>query len=90
MSRSSSKNKWWTYLWLRSEVPLILFILFNLGASALTGWYTPRLVTDFYQSLKNSVIGISKESARTLIVVRVVLISPLSILPTWLIGISAE
>ncbi len=53
MSRSSSKNRWWTYLWLRSEVPLIIFILINLGASALTGWYTPRLVMDFYQSLKN-------------------------------------
>lgn len=53
MSRSSSKNRWWTYLWLRSEVPLIIFILINLGASAFTGWYTPRLVTDFYQALKN-------------------------------------
>jgi ATP-binding cassette subfamily B multidrug efflux pump len=53
MSRSSSKNRWWTYLWLRSEVALIIFILINLGASALTGWYTPRLVMDFYQSLKN-------------------------------------
>src|SRR6187402_671966 len=53
MSQSSLKSRWWKYLWLNSEVPLILFILFNLGASALTGWFTPKLVTSFYESLKN-------------------------------------
>jgi ABC-type multidrug transport system fused ATPase/permease subunit len=53
MSHSSLKNRWWNYLWLSSEVPLIVFILVNLAASAVTGWYTPRLVTDFYESLKS-------------------------------------
>jgi ABC-type multidrug transport system fused ATPase/permease subunit len=52
--RTSSKNSWWTYLWLKSENPLIIFILINLGISALTGYYTPRLITDFYGALKNN------------------------------------
>jgi ABC-type multidrug transport system fused ATPase/permease subunit len=51
--QSSSKNKWWTYLWLSSEIPLILFILMNLVVSAVTGYLTPRWISDFYQSLKN-------------------------------------
>jgi ATP-binding cassette subfamily B multidrug efflux pump len=48
---SSSKNRWWTYLWLKSEQPLILFIFFNLGVSAFTGYFTPRLISRFYESL---------------------------------------
>ena len=39
------------YLWLRSEWFLVAFILFNLGVSALTGYYTPQLITRFYESL---------------------------------------
>ncbi|MGE3611733.1 MAG: ATP-binding cassette domain-containing protein [Bacteriovoracaceae bacterium] len=53
MSLSSSKNKWWTYLWLRSELPLIILICLNLCVSAVTGYFTPRLISEFYQSLKN-------------------------------------
>lgn len=41
----------WSYLWLRSEWPLAAFIFFNLGVSALTGYYTPRLITKFYEAL---------------------------------------
>lgn len=51
MSLSSSKNNWWTYLWLRSELPLILFILLNLVISSVTGYLTPKLITSFYESL---------------------------------------
>lgn len=53
MSHTSSKNNWWTYLWLKSELPLIIFILFNLGVSSLTGYLTPRLITDFYNALND-------------------------------------
>lgn len=49
---SSSKNNFWKHLWLRSELPLIIFIFMNLVVSAVTGYLTPRLITDFYQSLK--------------------------------------
>lgn len=52
--RTSSKNSWWTYLWLKSENPLIIFIIINLGISALTGYYTPKLITEFYGALKNN------------------------------------
>lgn len=51
MSVSSLKNKWWTYLWLSSEVPLIIFILINLMVSAVTGYLTPQFISNFYQSL---------------------------------------
>jgi len=50
---SSLKNNFWKHLWLRSEFPLVIFILFNLMISAVTGYLTPRLITDFYQSLNN-------------------------------------
>ena len=53
MSVSSLKNNLWRHLWLRSELPLVVFIFFNLVISAVTGYLTPRLITDFYQSLKN-------------------------------------
>jgi ABC-type multidrug transport system fused ATPase/permease subunit len=52
MQLSSSKNRWLHYLWLRSELPLIIFILINLVVSAITGFFTPRLITEFYQSIK--------------------------------------
>jgi ABC-type multidrug transport system fused ATPase/permease subunit len=41
------------YLWLRSEVPLLIFILFNIVVTAITGYLTPRFITQFYNSLKN-------------------------------------
>ncbi len=40
-----------SYLWLRSEWFLAAFIFLNLGVSALTGYFTPRLITQFYESL---------------------------------------
>lgn len=49
--RSSLKNSWLNYLWLSTEKPLIIFILFNLVVSSVTGFYTPRLITQFYDSL---------------------------------------
>ncbi len=39
------------YLWLKSEWFLAAFIFINLGVSALTGYFTPRLITQFYESL---------------------------------------
>lgn len=53
MSRSFLKSSIWKHLWLSSQLPLILFILFNLLVSAVTGYLTPRLISDFYQSLKD-------------------------------------
>jgi len=53
MSVSSLKNRWWTYLWLSSELPLIIFIFMTLVVSAITGYLTPQLISDFYQSLTN-------------------------------------
>jgi ABC-type multidrug transport system fused ATPase/permease subunit len=53
MSVSSSKNSLWNYLWLKSETLLIVFIFFNIGVSALTGYFTPRLTAEFYQSLQD-------------------------------------
>ncbi len=41
----------WSYLWLKSQWLLATFIFINLGVSALTGYYTPRLITRFYESL---------------------------------------
>lgn len=55
MSVSSLKNNLWKHLWLKSEFPLVVFILFNLMISAVTGYLTPRLISDFYQSLKDDV-----------------------------------
>jgi ABC-type multidrug transport system fused ATPase/permease subunit len=52
MSLSFSKSSLWKHLWLRSQLPLIIFILINLLVSAVTGYLTPRLISDFYQSLK--------------------------------------
>lgn len=50
---SSLKNNFWKHLWLKSELPLIIFIMLNLVVSAVIGYLTPRLITDFYQSLKD-------------------------------------
>lgn len=48
---ASSKNRWWTYLWLESEIPLLVVIFTTVGVSALTGYLTPRLVSSFYEAL---------------------------------------
>ncbi len=52
MLSSSSKSKWWTYLWIRSEIYLIIFIIFNILISALSGYFTPKLISAFYESLQ--------------------------------------
>lgn len=51
MSRGSLKSNWWTYLWLKSETFLIVFIFANILISALTGYLTPRLTKSFYEAL---------------------------------------
>lgn len=51
MSQSSLKSRWWTYLWLRSEAFLVVFIFINILISAVTGYLTPRFITAFYDSL---------------------------------------
>ncbi|WPU64521.1 ABC transporter ATP-binding protein [Peredibacter starrii] len=53
MSLSSSKNNWLTYIWLKSETPLAIFILVNLVISAITGYLTPKFISSFYESLNN-------------------------------------
>lgn len=51
MSSSSSKSSWLSYLWLRSEALLIIFIFINIVISAITGYLTPRFITNFYEAL---------------------------------------
>lgn len=51
MSQSSLRNNWLTYLWLKSETPLIIFISINILISSVTGYLTPRFITAFYDSL---------------------------------------
>lgn len=41
------------YLWLKSQWFLVAFIFINLGISAVTGYYTPKLITDFYDTLNS-------------------------------------
>ncbi|WP_408097508.1 ATP-binding cassette domain-containing protein [Peredibacter sp. HCB2-198] len=53
MSQGSLKNNWWTYIWLKSETPLAIFILVNLVISAVTGYLTPKFISSFYESLNN-------------------------------------
>lgn len=53
MSVSFSKSNFWKHLWLKSQVPLIVFIMVNLVVSSITGYLTPRLISEFYQSLNN-------------------------------------
>lgn len=53
MLASSLKSNLWKHLWLKSELPLIIFIFCNLMVSAVTGYLTPKLISDFYQSLKS-------------------------------------
>lgn len=55
MSVSFLKSNIWKHLWLKAQAPLVAFILLNLVISAVTGYLTPRLITDFYQSLGNDV-----------------------------------
>jgi ATP-binding cassette subfamily B protein len=51
MLRSSLKNNWWTYLWLKSEALLVVVIFINILISAVTGYFTPKLITAFYEAL---------------------------------------
>lgn len=51
MSQGSLKSNWWTYLWLKSEAFLVVFIFANILISALTGYLTPRLIASFYEAL---------------------------------------
>ena len=53
MSPSSLKSNWWTYIWLKSEAPLAIFIVINLMISAVTGYLTPKFITAFYESINN-------------------------------------
>ena len=51
MSQGSLKSNWWTYLWLKSEAALVVFIFINILISAVTGYLTPRFITSFYEAL---------------------------------------
>lgn len=51
MLRSSSKNKWWTYLWLKAEWFLVVLIAINIAISAVTGYLTPQFISAFYNFL---------------------------------------
>jgi len=53
MSPNFLKNKWWSILWIRSEKKLIFFIICNFLISSIVGFFTPRVIVDFYQSLQN-------------------------------------
>jgi len=50
--KPSLKSKWLKFLWLNDQKVLAAFILFNLILSAILGFYTPRLIADFYQQFE--------------------------------------
>lgn len=54
--QTSLKSSLWGHLWLKSERPLIIFIFFNVGFSAFTGYLTPRFITEFYDSLGDEIL----------------------------------
>jgi ABC-type multidrug transport system fused ATPase/permease subunit len=47
------KSRWWKYLWVKSQTYLVLFILFNVVISAITGYLTPKFISSFYNSLND-------------------------------------
>lgn len=51
MLQNFSKSRWWTYLWLKSEIFLISVIFFNIIISASSGYLTPKLISGFYEAL---------------------------------------
>lgn len=53
--KSSSKNSWWTYLYLREKNGLIIVIFFNIIVTAVLGYFTPQVISDFYNNLNNEV-----------------------------------
>ena len=53
MSLSFLKNKWWNYLWVKSQTYLIVFIIINVIVSAVIGFYTPKVISNFYSALNN-------------------------------------
>lgn len=61
MSRSSSKSSLWTYLWLRSELPLVIFVIINLVISSITGYLTPSFINNFYQAVTANDVTFHKE-----------------------------
>lgn len=53
MFLSFLKNKWWNYLWVKSQTYLIIFIVINVIISAVTGYYTPKIISNFYSALND-------------------------------------
>lgn len=53
MSLGFLKNRWWNYLWVKSQTHLVIFIVINVIVSAVTGFYTPKIISDFYNALNN-------------------------------------
>lgn len=51
--KTSSKNNWWTYLYLREKRSLIIVIFFNIIITAILGYFTPQVISDFYNNLNN-------------------------------------
>jgi ATP-binding cassette subfamily B protein len=47
---NSSRNNWSSYLYLRDQKILIVFIAISLAASAYLGFITPGIIKDLYQS----------------------------------------
>ncbi len=49
----SSKNNWWTYLYLKEKRSLIIVVFFNIIITAILGFFTPQVISDFYNNLNN-------------------------------------
>lgn len=49
--KNSSRNSWWTYLYLKEKKFLLIVILFNIIFTAILGYLTPGVISDFYSSI---------------------------------------
>jgi ATP-binding cassette subfamily B protein len=53
--KNSSKNSWWTYLYLKEKKFLLVVLFFNIILTAILGYLTPGVITDFYNSIQDDV-----------------------------------
>lgn len=51
--KNSSENNWWTYLYLKEKRSLIIIIFCNIIVTAILGYFTPQVISDFYNNLNN-------------------------------------
>jgi ATP-binding cassette subfamily B multidrug efflux pump len=52
--KNFSESKWWSILWVKSQVVLLLFIFLSFVVSSIIGFWTPRVIVEFYNSLEDN------------------------------------